>query len=64
LRNHDARSHCAPNRRAELWQALGLLRQNPPAKLKLESVSTVLYWGEKHWQPARLRLIKEVPASR
>ena len=48
---------------AELWEALRLLRQDPPAKLKLEGVGSVLAWGEKHWRPARLRLIREVPAS-
>ena len=47
----------------ELWQALSLLQQQPPAELKLEPVRTVLAWGEQHWQPARLHLIKEVRAS-
>jgi glutamyl-Q tRNA(Asp) synthetase len=48
---------------AELWEALRLLRQAPPAKLKLEGVGSVLAWAEKHWRPERLRMIREVPAS-
>ncbi len=48
---------------AQLHEALGLLRQNPPVKLKLEPGATVLEWGCAHWDLDRVRGLKEVRAG-
>ncbi len=46
---------------AQLWQALGLLRQDPPAELKLSSPAQILSWGIEHWALAPLRGRREQP---
>ena len=43
-----------------LWQALALLRQDPPVELKLQPVAEVLEWGIAHWNVRGLRSIREV----
>jgi glutamyl-Q tRNA(Asp) synthetase len=43
----------------ELHRALVLLRQDPPAELKLESGPTVLSWACAHWRPQRLSGFRE-----
>ncbi len=48
---------------AQLHQALVLLRQAPPAKLKLESAKTVLEWACAHWKLDRVRGVREVRAG-
>jgi len=47
---------------AHLHTALGLLRQDPPAALKLEPSSVVLEWACAHWRSERLAGQREVPA--
>jgi glutamyl-Q tRNA(Asp) synthetase len=47
----------------QLHEALRLLRQDPPAKLELESGSAVLQWACAHWRPERLRGLREVRAG-
>ncbi len=44
----------------QLHQVLTLLRQNPPATLKSESVATLLEWGCRHWALDRFQRLKEV----
>lgn len=48
---------------ANLWRALGLLGQNPPAALATEPVATVLAWAGSHWDPSRFRGQRSVPAE-
>jgi glutamyl-Q tRNA(Asp) synthetase len=43
----------------QLWQALALLRQEPPAELKLESAAQILSWGVSHWRLEPLRGLRE-----
>jgi glutamyl-Q tRNA(Asp) synthetase len=45
----------------QLWQALGLLRQDPPAKLKLQSPAQILSWGISHWTLEPLRGLRQLP---
>lgn len=45
---------------AQLHQALLLLRQNPPAELKLESAATILDWARVNWRPERFRGVRQV----
>jgi glutamyl-Q tRNA(Asp) synthetase len=45
----------------QLWQALSLLKQQPPAELKLNSPAQILSWGIKHWALAPLRGLREQP---
>ena len=48
----------------QVYQALGLLHQDPPAALKFESGPTLVQWACSHWQPERLRGVREVrPAA-
>ena len=47
----------------ELHQVLTLLRQEPPAELKLEPVPTVVAWAVAHWRPAGFSLVREVEAT-
>jgi glutamyl-Q tRNA(Asp) synthetase len=47
----------------QLWHALRLLRQDPPAQLELEPAPTVLAWARAHWCPERLRGIRDVRAA-
>jgi glutamyl-Q tRNA(Asp) synthetase len=44
----------------QLYQALTLLKQIPPPRLKLESVPLILAWARAHWRVERLRGVKEV----
>ena len=46
----------------QLHVALGLLRQAPPAALKLEPASAVLEWACTHWRPEHFVGMREVPA--
>jgi glutamyl-Q tRNA(Asp) synthetase len=48
---------------SQLTQVLGLLGQAPEAKLELEPVERILAWAIAHWQPQRLRGVREVHAS-
>ena len=45
----------------QLWQALGLLRQNPAAELKLEPPARILAWAIEHWTLAPLRGLRQLP---
>jgi len=47
----------------QLYDALRLLNQNPPAELAPEPATTVLAWACRHWQPQRLTGAREVPAA-
>jgi glutamyl-Q tRNA(Asp) synthetase len=52
----------APERAGpQLWQGLTLLRQDPPAELKLQSAAQILSWGIEHWSLAPLRGLRETP---
>lgn len=44
----------------QLFQALTLLGQAPPLKLKLESAPVILAWATAHWSVAAFRGLKEV----
>ncbi|MBV9620814.1 MAG: tRNA glutamyl-Q(34) synthetase GluQRS [Gammaproteobacteria bacterium] len=46
-----------------LYQALELLRQDPPPKLKLERGSAILDWALLHWRRERLHGVRELPIS-
>ena len=45
-----------------LLLALGALRQHPPADLGRARPETVLSWALSHWQPERIRGVKNTPA--
>jgi glutamyl-Q tRNA(Asp) synthetase len=45
---------------AQLWQALALLRQEPPVELKLEPVERMLAWGVRHWRLEPITRVREV----
>ena len=47
----------------ELWQALALLRQDPPAELESEPAHTIVGWACRNWRPERLSGIREVRAD-
>jgi len=47
----------------QLYQGLRLLNQDPPAGLESEPVPVVLEWACGHWEPERLRHVREVPAA-
>jgi glutamyl-Q tRNA(Asp) synthetase len=47
----------------QLYQALRLLRQHPPAALESEAVPVILEWGCANWEPRRLRHVREVAAT-
>ena len=42
-----------------LFTALAFLRQMPPDELRSDSVTTLLDWAIRHWQPHRLRHCRE-----
>jgi glutamyl-Q tRNA(Asp) synthetase len=44
----------------ELYRALVLLRQDPPAELELEPAPLVLRWACEHWHPDRLLALREI----
>ena len=46
-----------------IYEALELLGQRPTAELKVEPVATLLAWGERHWDLARMRGVREVRAA-
>jgi len=46
----------------QLFQALALLRQEPPAELELEAAPVVLAWALAHWEDERLRGVGRVAA--
>jgi glutamyl-Q tRNA(Asp) synthetase len=56
--------HCVPLDPAraggELYRALALLRQDPPAELKLGPGLAVVQWACQHWRPERLQAVREV----
>ncbi len=47
----------------QLYQALRLLRQNPPAALESEPADVVVQWACDNWQPERLRGVRQVRAD-
>jgi glutamyl-Q tRNA(Asp) synthetase len=47
----------------QLWQALSLLGQDPPAELKLELTRSLLDWAQEHWQAARVPTAPQVAAD-
>jgi hypothetical protein len=47
----------------ELYEALRLLRQDPPAQLELEQAPTVLQWACAHWRPEQFRGVQQVRAA-
>jgi len=46
-----------------LYEALTLLKQDPPVKLKLEPVGRILEWAGAHWELERVRGLRQVAAS-
>jgi glutamyl-Q tRNA(Asp) synthetase len=46
-----------------LHEALVLLNQEPPAKLKLEPSVTVLEWATAHWRPDRFHGVRKAEAE-
>jgi glutamyl-Q tRNA(Asp) synthetase len=44
----------------QLYQALVLLRQEPPAVLESEPPPSLVQWACQNWQPARLQGVREV----
>jgi glutamyl-Q tRNA(Asp) synthetase len=48
---------------ATLWHALWLLRQEPPAALRQDSVANVLAWAVGHWRPAQLLGLTQIPLA-
>jgi len=47
----------------QLWQALTLLQQDPPAELESEPAHTIIRWACDNWRPDRLRGVREVRAG-
>src|SRR6516165_3206989 len=47
----------------QLYHALRLLRQDPPAALESEPAPVILEWACGSWEPGRLRLVGEVAAT-
>lgn len=47
----------------QLYQALRLLQQDPPAALESEPAAVVLEWACANWGPHRLRQVREVAAA-
>jgi glutamyl-Q tRNA(Asp) synthetase len=48
----------------ELYRALTLLRQSPPATLKTEPVAEILDWARAHWSLDRVHKVASVEAPR
>jgi glutamyl-Q tRNA(Asp) synthetase len=46
----------------QLYEALVILRQEPPAALESEPAPSIVQWACQNWQSARLRGVREVPA--
>jgi glutamyl-Q tRNA(Asp) synthetase len=47
----------------ELYQALRLLHQDPPAELESEPAPVILAWACAHWSVSRLHRLREVSAT-
>jgi len=47
----------------QLYHALHLLQQQPPAALESEPSHVVLEWACTHWEPRRLQRVREVAAA-
>jgi len=47
----------------QLYHALRLLHQDPPAALEPEPAPVILEWACGSWEPGRLRLVGEVAAT-
>jgi len=47
----------------QLFEALRLLRQDPPAQLELEPAPTVIEWACAHWRPEQFRGVRHVRAA-
>jgi glutamyl-Q tRNA(Asp) synthetase len=47
----------------QLCEALALLRQDPPAGLESEPAAVIAQWACAHWQPDRLRGVREARAA-
>ena len=47
----------------QLYQALRLLRQDPPAALESEPAPVILEWACANWRPDRLRGVREIRAA-
>ena len=47
----------------QLYQALRLLHQDPPAELESEPAAVILAWACAHWEVSRLQRIREVAAT-
>lgn len=47
---------------SQLYQALTLLKQEPPVELKLESVAVMLEWALRSWNMDRVQDVREVLA--
>jgi glutamyl-Q tRNA(Asp) synthetase len=47
----------------QLFQALSLLRQDPPAALEPEAPSVIVQWACNNWRPERLLAVREVRAG-
>ena len=50
----------APKAGRQVYQALRLLRQDPPAELESEAPASILRWACAHWRPERLHAVREV----
>jgi len=46
----------------QLYGALRLLQQHPPAELELEPAAVIVRWACSHWRPERLQGVREVRA--
>jgi glutamyl-Q tRNA(Asp) synthetase len=44
----------------QIYEALRLLRQDPPAELESESAPSIVHWACAHWRPERLHAVREV----
>jgi glutamyl-Q tRNA(Asp) synthetase len=45
-----------------LWNALSLLRQEPPSELRSATVASIWQWAIEHWSSAVLVGLRELPA--
>ena len=47
----------------QLYEALALLLQDPPAELEPEPARLIVQWACANWRPERLRGVREVRAA-
>jgi len=47
----------------QLYQALRLLHQHPPAALESEPAPVIIAWACEHWEVTRLQRVREVAAN-